>query len=526
MQTSGRHSINKLFVEVNTPSKKNAYYLKDNLDLFLKEELFPLLETYFDTFDKKMPLHTIQIEKLNMDLSLAHDLDFNSLKIEIMDQFQKQIGKQMEQGFPDTKQYNLINNKEKRLYDFFVFLETGTNSWWANPKNRLDLPTANPFEEISKDKTFGFKLRYALESRPVRNRFIKQLADDQIYTILKNTFLLEAGAAATASQNVNRIKDNMHAVMAPSKLALHQRNLIWDIVVSQLLKHNDSTIKEKLLYLISSFDAVRKYNPAFVAAYFNRQLTNRSVLEVLGNLADEVVALTTVLEQKALEILQKNSNNTSIPFYSSKNAKATASGTKKDPEMNSLLNPDATTEEEILQSPLFLNNEVVSEVPANHYVNNAGLLLIHPFLKQLFVNCELLNKDNTINDPELAAHLLHYIATAKEQDYEHEMVFEKLLCNIPINQTINRNIILSEALKKHSNEMLQAALDNWPVMKNSSIALLQNEYLQRPGKIILCGDNPKVLVERKTQDILLDKITWNIGVVKLAWKNKIIFVDW
>lgn len=526
MQASGRHSINKLFVEVNTPSKENAYYLKDHLDLFLKEELLPLLETYFDTFDKKMPLHSIQIEKLNLDLSVTNELDFNNLKIEIMDQFQKQIGKQMEQGFPDTKHYNLINNKEKRLNEFFGFLETGTNSWWAAPKDRFDIPTTNPFEEISTDKTFGFKLRNALQSRPVRIRFIKQLSDDQIYHILKNTFLLETGASAAASKNSIRIKDNMKASIAQSRLALHQRNLIWDIVLSELLKHNESTVKEKLLYLISSFDAVRKYNPAFVAEHLNKQITNRSVLEVLPNLANEVLTLTTVLEQKALEIVQKNSNKTSIPSDFSKTGKTTVSEDKKDPKMNSVLNANETTEEEILQSPLFLNDEIVPEVPANHYVNNAGLLLIHPFLKQLFVNCELLNKENTINDPEVAAHLLHYIATAQEQDYEHEMVFEKLLCNIPINQTINRNIILSEALKKHSNEMLQAALDNWPVMKNSSIALLQNEYLQRPGKIILTGDHPKVLVERKTQDILLDKITWNIGIVKLAWKNKIIFVDW
>ncbi|MEZ0128446.1 contractile injection system tape measure protein [Flavobacterium sp. LBUM151] len=173
-----------------------------------------------------------------------------------------------------------------------------------------------------------------------------------------------------------------------------------------------------------------------------------------------------------------------------------------------------------------VNTEIVPEIPSNHYINNAGLILIHPFLKQLFENCKLLNKDNTINDPEMAAHLLHYIATAKEQDYEHEMVFEKLLCNIPVNQTINRNITLSEEIKNHANEMLRAVLDNWEVMKNSSVALLQNEYLQRPGKIIFTGDNPKILVERKTQDILLDKIPWNLGIVKLAWKNKVIFVDW
>ena len=526
MQTANRHIINKLFVEVNTPSKENAYYLKDNLDTFLKDELLPILETYFDTLDKKMSLQSLQIEKLNMDFSITAAFDFEIIKLEIINQFQKQIEKQMEQGFPDTKQYKLIDNKEKSINEFFCFLETGTHSWWADSKSRSNLTAADPFEKMIGDKTFGFKLRTALESRPIRIRFIKQLSDDQIYTILKNTFLLASAAEETTSKNIDRIKANMTTVLSQSKTGLHQRNLIWDIILSQLLKHTESSIKEKLLLLITSFEAVRKYETKFVLEQLNAQISNRSVLEILGNLAQEVLTITTILEQKALEILQKNSNTTSIQSNFSKTDEAPASGTQKDLEINSILNTNEAQEAEILDPALFLKEETVPEISSNHYVNNAGLILIHPFLKQLFVNCELLNKDNTIKDPEVAAHLLHYIATAKEQDYENEMLFEKLLCNIPLNQTINRNIILSEALKKHSNEMLRAALDHWPVMKNSSVALLQNEYLQRPGKIILTGDNPKILVERKTQDILLDKITWNLGIVKLAWKNKVIFVDW
>ncbi|RUT69433.1 hypothetical protein D0817_16495 [Flavobacterium cupreum] len=523
MQISERHSINKLFVEVNTPSKKNAYFLKDNLDTFLKAELFPLLETYFDTLDKKMPLHSIQIEKLNMDLAVAHDLDFNSLKIEIMDQFRKQIGKQMEQGFLDTEQYKLVKNKEKDLNAFFSFLETGTHSWWYDSGSTPKATAEDSFEKMIEDKAFGVKLMSALASRAIRIRFIKQLSDDQIFTILKNTFLLELAAEETISKNIERIKINMTAVLSQSKTGLHQRNLVWDIVLSIVLKYNESIVKEKLVFLMASFDAVRKYDLKFVAEQLNKQITDRSVLDVLSNLAPEVLKLTTMLAQKALELLKKNSNTTTVPSCS-QTVDSPASENKV-AAVNPVLNRDETKEAKILESPLFLKEEI-AEVPANHYVNNAGLILIHPFVKQLFLNCGLLNKDNTIKDPEVAAHLLHYTATAKEQDYENEMLFEKLLCNIPLNQTINRNIILSEEFKKHSTEMLQAALDHWPVMKNSSVALLQNEYLQRPGKIILTGDNPKVLVERKTQDILLDKITWNIGIVKLAWKNKVIFVDW
>lgn len=520
MQAYNRHIINKLFLEINTPSKDKAYYLKDNLDSFLKAELFPLLETYFDTLDDKIASHSIQIQKLNMDLSVNPNLDFDHIKLEIINQFEKQIGKQIDKGFPDTKNYNLVSNKEKSINEFFSFLENGTNPW-AISKDILNSDTEeNQLEKMISEKAFGLKIQNALENRQTRTRFIKQLSDDQIYFILKKTFLLELSDEKT-TKNISKIKQHLNVILSKAKQGLHQRNLIWDIILSQLLKQNDSIIKEKLINVITSFDVIKKYNSKFAAAHINTQIINKSALEIVRNLENEVLIIATILEQRASEILRKNKDEGSTTDESF------ALSNKKNLEINEIFNiNEEAKNEESLDFPLLVNTEIVPEIPSNHYINNAGLILIHPFLKQLFDNCKLLNKDNTINDPEMAAHLLHYIATAKEQDYEHEMVFEKLLCNIPVNQTINRNITLSEEIKNHANEMLLAVLNNWEVMKNSSVPLLQNEYLQRPGKIIFTEDNPKILVERKTQDILLDKIPWNLGVVKLAWKNKVIFVDW
>lgn len=534
MQTANQHIINKLFLEVNTSCKQKAYYLKDNLNTFLKQEVFPLLEAYFDTFHDKVPLQSIQIEKLNIDFSMPADFDFNTLKIEIINQFQKQIEQQIDKGFPDTKNYSLVPVKEKSINEFFSFLETGTTSWCALSKDILNLSTENQFEKMISEKAFGIKLKKALENRQSRIRFIKQLSDNQIYSILAKTFLFELNTAEqTASGNSNRIKETINTVISKSKQGLHQRNLVWDLLISQLLKENESLIQKKLVDLFTSFDVIKKYPSIFVLEIIKKQTVNQSVLEILISLENKVLLIANILEQKISKTPQNKDNNSSESNFT-KTDESSVSDDKKTEEINVMFdtnkeiidkNEEVETDE-ILNSDLLLKEEILAETATDYYVNNAGLILIHPFLKQLFEKCKLLRKDNTINDPEVAAHLLHYTATAKEQDYEHEMLFEKFLCNIPANQTINRNITLSEELKNHSNEMLQAVLENWSIMKNSSVTLLQNEYLQRPGKIILSEDHPKIIVERKTQDILLDKITWNLGVVKLAWKNKIIFVDW
>lgn len=541
MEPFETHIINKVFFEVNTFSKRKGYYLKDNLDTFLKEELFPLLEMYFNAIDKKMPQKSIQIEKLNLDISTNPDIDFTTMKREILEQIQKQMGWQIETDFQDTKNYTVVEDKEKELNKFFSFLETGTNAWWVVSKNTIE-NKENQFGKMISENAFVTKLLNALKNSKNRNRFIKQLSNDQIFTLLEKAFRLEL-TEETTSKKIRRIKENLNTVTFSSQPGLFRRNLIWEIILSKLADHNQNGLKEKLVSLINSFSSVKKYNSELVLKAIHHQIQNKPVLDILLNLEDEVLTITAILEQKASEIVQ-NKKDKFLESELPKTNQLPVSGDKIAKETDSILNnnedkgmPDSalflkektvpdTSDKQILDALSTLDKEIVLESASDYYTNNAGLILIHPFLKQLFDNCNLLNKDKTILDPETAAHLLHYIATNQEQDYENEMLVEKFLCNIPINQAINRNIILSKELKKQANEMLQAVLENWHIMKNSSVALLQNEYLQRPGKIMLTADNPKILVERKTQDILLDTISWNLGIVKLAWKSKIIFVEW
>lgn len=182
--------------------------------------------------------------------------------------------------------------------------------------------------------------------------------------------------------------------------------------------------------------------------------------------------------------------------------------------------------QEALKNTFSNKKEVVSEFKT-HIVKNAGLILLHPFLKQFFNSCGFLDKENKIIKPTEAVHLLHYVATKKEQQFENSLVFEKFLCNLPIQSSIERNIVLSDELKEKSEELLKAVLQNWAVLKNSSNDLLRNEYLQREGKLDLTKDNPTLTVERKTQDILVDtKLPWNISMSKLPWMKELIITNW
>ncbi|GGG23408.1 hypothetical protein GCM10011344_25190 [Dokdonia pacifica] len=170
--------------------------------------------------------------------------------------------------------------------------------------------------------------------------------------------------------------------------------------------------------------------------------------------------------------------------------------------------------------------ELVFTNTGTYYVPNAGLIILHPYLKHFFRNCEITNDNNEIINKELAIHALHYLATKKEQQLESQMLFEKFLCGVPVKTPIRRHIQLSDTIKEQAEELLTSVIENWGVLHNASTDLLRHEFLQRQGKLSFKEDNPKIVIERKTQDILVDKLPWGIGICRFPWLDHMIFTNW
>ncbi|WP_417940705.1 contractile injection system tape measure protein [Flavobacterium sp. RS13.1] len=617
MQNLNKHIINKVFLEINTNSKEKGYYLKDHIDAFLQKEIFSFLENYFNEIASKKPSHSIQLDKLDIDIAINQNLDFENIKDQILKKVTKQVEEVFEKEDKNTEGYKLINAQEKEIGSFFHFLETGTNIWWTTLNQDFKIVDDNAFNEILNDETFSLKWKNAVQKPIVRTRFIKQFSDSQIVTIIKKGILLKQNNVESSAKiiRIETIKKYIEMSISKNQLIANQRFLIWEMVVLILLETSNAIVKQKLSKLICSvFEFHKKqifleHKKLFLSEIQN-QITNQNELELLANL-DAVVSIIENKIQQSIILKEKETKTQTVSKIqeSVKTETETKSKTKPETEIKtktkgktetekgtenkteikteriqknnekevsssdlvSLKNKDIQTENDTENNESVSNNsiektlntqekvldkkdfsiekeekenteEVILDIEENVtdaniyidtnvndlYVQNAGLVLIHPFMKFLFENCKLLNKDdNTINNPEVAAHLLHYIATGQEQDYENTMAFEKFLCNIPIAQPIERNIVLSEEMKKEATAMLQAVLSNWDIMKTSSAELLQNEFLQRPGKLNVNGDeSPVILIERKTQDILLDKLSWNLSIVKLAWKKRIIYVNW
>ncbi len=167
---------------------------------------------------------------------------------------------------------------------------------------------------------------------------------------------------------------------------------------------------------------------------------------------------------------------------------------------------------------------------ASIYINNAGLILIAPFLSRLFdllsfiENKEFKGKDKQIH----AAFLLQYLVFGKNKDLypEHELVLNKILVALDNEQSIPQTIELTEEECSHAEYLLKSVLQHWEKLRNTSLAGLREAFLQREGKLEFKDDSILLTVESKAYDVLLDSVPWNFRTVKFLWMRQVIQVRW
>lgn len=160
------------------------------------------------------------------------------------------------------------------------------------------------------------------------------------------------------------------------------------------------------------------------------------------------------------------------------------------------------------------------------WVQNAGVILTHPFLKHLFSRTGILNDANELTDPVLAAHVLHFVASGIESDFEQDMVLEKLLCGLAPEDSIPREVPISEEIRNEVDGFFEAVKSNWKPLSTSSNEAMRETFFRREGKLLMDESGLRLIVERKTVDILLNQLTWPVSIVRLPWLKDIIYVEW
>ena len=162
------------------------------------------------------------------------------------------------------------------------------------------------------------------------------------------------------------------------------------------------------------------------------------------------------------------------------------------------------------------------------YLQNAGVVILWPFFTQLFEELQLTEKHrfSTEEKQYRAVHLLQYLANKEEHCGEHRLSLNKLLCGLPLYEPIPRQLTLLSKEKEAVEDLIRAAIEHWPMMKNTSVEGLREAFLIREGKLSRNNNGWLLQVTQKSYDMIMDKLPWAISLVKLPWMPEPLFLEW
>jgi len=163
-----------------------------------------------------------------------------------------------------------------------------------------------------------------------------------------------------------------------------------------------------------------------------------------------------------------------------------------------------------------------------YYINNAGLILLHPYLSYCFDALEL--REGQQFKDEAAKHkavqLIGYMAYGEEEIPEWDLVLPKILCGISPTEPVRRFVPLSEAEKDEANQLLSAVITHWNALGNTSPDGLRGNFLLREGKLEWKEDEWQLFVTQQAYDMLLNRLSWGFSVVGLSWMPWLIKTVW
>ena len=158
----------------------------------------------------------------------------------------------------------------------------------------------------------------------------------------------------------------------------------------------------------------------------------------------------------------------------------------------------------------------------------AGAVLLAQFLRPFFQKLNLLDgvswKDKA--SQYKGVQLIRFLCTGEQYTPEYSLVLEKLLCGIPVEEPVPLDAALQQEELDEALVLLQAIIEHWQALRNTSVEGLRNSFLVRDGSLSRNDGHWLLQVERKTMDVLLEKLPWGYTTITLPWNNYLIYVEW
>jgi hypothetical protein len=549
------HVIRQHYLHIEVKgTEAEGLALQQRISHLCQDRLYPALECVFDACISQG--QHIYIERIDLDLgnfslaALEH-----KLPPAVAEALEKLLRERIAVIPPQTAQHSLH-------HAFIFFLKNGSLPW------SFHLPENSSLEQMLlaswKEGTDNTELRQTLADSQARRRLVRQFSPTLLRQILlallssERTEQQEAAhpAAAVFQEQLQQVSSALWEQTFAHVVAQDYRNLAEGIrailpnaplapATEALAEHFQeiptntekfAAAKAEMTRKREEFSAAQQEEPRPAAdishdsagylqqdeeAPTNTEKFAAAKAEMTRK-REEFSADIAPSQQRTAQEEEQNNKKEPAPARDSRTATEAAQN-KKTAASPVSARPLHRADQRF--SPASFPQQEHSEAAEGIYINNAGLVLLHPFLPKFFENLSL-TAGKKLQQVERALCLLHFLATGQDTAPEYELVLPKILCNVPLLFPVETHTALSAAEKEEALALLSAVIRHWNALRNTSPDGLRGTFFVRAGKISLRENDWLLQVEPQTWDILLEQLPWGIGMIKLPWMDRLLHVEW
>ena len=162
------------------------------------------------------------------------------------------------------------------------------------------------------------------------------------------------------------------------------------------------------------------------------------------------------------------------------------------------------------------------------YVEEAGLVLLAPFLSHFFNHMGLLEEQSFANTAarHRAVGMLLFLAHQEFEPREYRSPLCKILCGMDIIELLEFGESVSDEEATECQRLLSAVIAQAPILNDMSLDGFRRTFLQRQAKLSSRDGSWLLQVERATFDIVLERLPWTFQWIRLPWMNLPLQVEW
>ncbi|HEY8928691.1 MAG TPA: contractile injection system tape measure protein [Mucilaginibacter sp.] len=161
-------------------------------------------------------------------------------------------------------------------------------------------------------------------------------------------------------------------------------------------------------------------------------------------------------------------------------------------------------------------------------VNHAGIVLANSYIPSLFERTGLTTNGkfpDSVNQHRAVCYL-QFMVTGMDNIDNNSPSLSKLLCGLSPLEVINEDFNIPEEHIHLINGLITAMIGYWPAIGRSSIDGFRGNWFERDGVLSQLEDKWELTVTKRAYDILLSKSPFSFSIIKYAWMDKPLHVQW